>query len=549
MLRSLLAGCLCPPAAGKKSPPAEDKVVLTHMKILSNEGIQNPGLMLEAAGDTASTERSPLPTAPSPPALPAAPEPADAPAEPSSGSLPGSADGLGSTDCVARLPDLSTFESKCRLHRFSKFESEDSGVELPSGANSPSTPTASEKSFVLHSRDSFCDSGVLSTSSSPEIDHLVMRTCEEHARALGPREPEGAKGAEEEADAGQGPTASLGGFRVPQEESPDGRFDQSERESLDKEPTPEMDLPRERILPTPAPLEEPKMLADSFPENLGSTPDLQTQGQQLKRCPTSASLDEYMDECCRLSEVNRGSSQALGSGLGYLEHICQLIEKIGQLQEHNLRLQKKVCSLQKELRMSQIKEEYFLQHCSCGAASIFLSSYQDVKMFFSGRSRPHSLLVQTGNSSDLSIIPEIGGNTEKLSSCNGRERCWDSGSSQLVVGLRKQPNNKNNKENEFREAGGMAEGQALPKDPADRKGLDTSRNSWGESHAWGRMKDLMRKTRLRNQNKLGLSSAALKRSCPQLYRPDIVSPEVRKTERNSMIVLGQNTKNENLWPF
>ncbi|KAM9380058.1 uncharacterized protein LRP34_003838 [Phaethornis superciliosus] len=536
-----------PAPRGKKSPPAEDKVVLTHMKILSNEGIQNPGLMLEAPADPASTARSPLPTATSPPTCPGDPKAADAPADPSS------ADELGSTDCVARLPDLSTFESKCRLHRFSKFESEDSGVELPSGANSPSTPTASEKSFVLHSRDSFCDSGVLSTSSSPEIDHLVMRTCQERAREVSHQDPESEKRAEEysqeEADAGQGPTASLGDFSDPQEESPDERFDQSERQSLEKEPTPEMDLPRERILPTPDPLEEPKALADNFPENLGSTQDLQIQGHQLKKCPTSASLDEYMDECCRLSEVNRGSSQALGSGLGYLEHICQLIEKIGQLQEHNLRLQKQVCSLQKELKMSQIKEEYFLQHCSCGAASIFLSAYQDVKMFFSGRSRPHSLLVQTGNSSDLSIIPEIGGNTEKLSSCNGRERCLDSGSSQLVVGLRKQSNNKNNKENEFREAGGMAEGQALPKDPADRKGLDTSRNSWGESHAWGRMKDLMRKTRLRNQNKLGLSSAALKRSCPQLYRPDIVSSEVRKTERNSMIVLGQNTKNENLWPF
>lgn len=55
-------------------------------------------------------------------------------------------------------------------------------------------------------------------------------------------------------------------------------------------------------------------------------------------------------------QVNQGNSKALGSGLGYLEHICQLIEKIGQLQEHNLRLQKQVCSLQKEQKMSQIKE-------------------------------------------------------------------------------------------------------------------------------------------------------------------------------------------------
>ncbi|KAM6067144.1 uncharacterized protein VSU04_006574 isoform 1-T4 [Chlamydotis macqueenii] len=532
--------------AGKKSPPAEDKVVLTHMKILSNEGIQNLGLNPEAPADTACTEESHLPGASLPPdgeghlnaaAAPAAPDYADAPA---------------SMDYVATLPDLSTFESKCRLHRFSKFESEDSGVELPSGANSPSTPTGSEKSFVLHSRDSFCDSGVLSTSSSPEIDHLIMRTCKEHARKVSHQDPESEKQAEyysQEADAVQGPTASLEDFSVPQEESHE-HFDQSERQSLEKEPTSKTDLPSESTLPTPAPTEEPETIADNFPENFSSMQDLQINGHQLKKYPTSDSLDEYMEECCRLSEVNQGNSKALGSGLGYLEHICQLIEKIGQLQEHNLHLQKQVCSLQKEQKMSQIKEEYLLQHCSCGAASVFLNSYQDAKTFLAGRSRPHSLLVQTGNPSDLSIIPEIGVNTEKLSSYNGRERYSDSGNSQPMVGLRKSSNNKNNKENEFREAGGMAEEQAFPsKDPAVRKSLEVSKNVSGESHAWGRMRDLMRKTRLRNQNKLGLSSAALKRSCPQLYRPDIMSSELRKRERNSMIVLGQNTKNENIWPF
>ncbi|XP_071419977.1 uncharacterized protein [Pithys albifrons albifrons] len=545
MLRSLLSGCLCP-YAGKKSPPAEDKVVLTHMKILSNEGIQNPGLIPEAPADIACTEESHLPGARLPPDCLGDPNAVTTPADPDY------ADGPANTDYVPTLPDLSTFESKCRLHRFSKFESEDSGVELPSGANSPSTPTGSEKSFVLHSRDSFCDSGVLSTSSSPETDHQLTRTCNEHARKVSLQDPESEKQAyyySQEPNAVQGPTASLEDLSVPQEESPDEHFDQSDKQLLEKEPTPEMDLSRESTLSTSGPIEEPKTIADNFPENFGSMQDLQIHGHQLRKYPTSDSLDEYMDECCRLSEVNQGNSKTLGSGLGYLEHICQLIEKIGQLQEHNLRLQKQVCSLQKEQKMSQIKEEYLLQHCSCGAANIFLKSYQDMKTIFAGRSRPHSLLVQTGNPSDLSIIPEIGANTEKLCSCNGSERYLESGKSQLMVGLRKSSNNRN-KENEFREAGSMAEGQAFPsKDPAVRKGLDVSKNISGESHAWGRMRDLMRKTRLRNQNKLGLSSAALKRSCPQLYRPDIMSSELKKTERNSMIVLGQNTKNENICPF
>lgn len=274
--------------------------MLTHMKILSNEGIQNPGLIPEAPADTACTEESHLPGASLPPDCLGSPDAAAAPADPDY------VDGSASSDCVATLPDLSAFESKCRLHRFSKFESEDSGVELPSGANSPSTPTGSEKSFVLPSRDSFCDSGVLSTSSSPEIDHQLMRTCEEHPRKDSLQDPESKKQADyysQEADAVQDPTAFLEDFNVPQEESPDEHFDQGDKQSPEKEPTPEMDLSRQSTLSTSGPIEEPKTIADNFPENFGSMQDLQIHEHQLKKYPTSDSLDEYMDECCRLSEV------------------------------------------------------------------------------------------------------------------------------------------------------------------------------------------------------------------------------------------------------
>jgi hypothetical protein len=57
-----------------------------------------------------------------------------------------------------------------------------------------------------------------------------------------------------------------------------------------------------------------------------------------------------------IPQVHQASSNPLGSGLGYLEHICQLIEKIGQLQEHNLRLQKQICGLQKDGKMAKNKE-------------------------------------------------------------------------------------------------------------------------------------------------------------------------------------------------
>ncbi|KAL0177525.1 hypothetical protein M9458_026419, partial [Cirrhinus mrigala] len=58
---------------------------------------------------------------------------------------------------------LSSIFADSELPRLYKFESEDSGVEMTSGATSPSTPTGSEQSFVVHSRESSCDSGNLSS--------------------------------------------------------------------------------------------------------------------------------------------------------------------------------------------------------------------------------------------------------------------------------------------------------------------------------------------------------------------------------------------------
>lgn len=60
-----------------------------------------------------------------------------------------------------------------QLQRLYKFESEDSGVELPSGANSPSSPTGSEQSFVVHSRESSCDSCNSNSDPTALTDELV----------------------------------------------------------------------------------------------------------------------------------------------------------------------------------------------------------------------------------------------------------------------------------------------------------------------------------------------------------------------------------------
>ncbi|XP_061490671.1 uncharacterized protein LOC133388666 isoform X2 [Rhineura floridana] len=496
----------------KRTPLSDSKVVLTNMKIISNEKNQNEGLRQDPPTTSDSSAKSGPPETSTLLEHPASPVViSNTPVK---------------TEYLTTLSGLNTLTPKHHIPRLAKFESEDSGVELPSGANSPSTPKGSEKSFVLHSRDSSCDSGVLSASSSPAADHVITRIGENTTDAClcisDCKKPV-------EHYAGQSSVVCL-------EDDPDCPEGKNPEQSFLGGPQGECleEKTSESLLLT-KPAEEKRSSDDYKKENLD---EMLLQGHPLRKYPTSDSLDEYMDECCRLSKVNQGNAKGHSSGLGYLEHICQLIEKIGQLQEHNLRLQKQVCSLQKEQRTNQLTEEYFLQHCSCGAASILFSSYQEVKNFFPGKSRPHSLLVQNGNTSDLSIIPEMGGSNEK--SNKGRDAHLDPENNQLIMEL-KLSNRKKSGENEYREGCSVTDGQAyLPVESAMKK---------GESQAWGRMRDLMRKSRGRNQSRLGLSSAALKRSCPQLYRPETMCLDLRKVERNSMIALGESSRNESIWPF
>lgn len=48
-----------------------------------------------------------------------------------------------------------------------------------------------------------------------------------------------------------------------------------------------------------------------------------------------------------------------------------------------------------------------------------------------------------------------------------------------------------------------------------------------ESYTWGRAKDLVKKTKLRNQSKLRLSSTSLKMSCPQLSMWEITMQDAK----------------------
>ncbi|XP_008117596.2 uncharacterized protein LOC103280420 [Anolis carolinensis] len=360
----------------KKTPPSDDKVILKKMKTINEMG-ERPRLGLPAASDPSEILGSCM-------------------LQQQQANSVTVSDIPVKTEYFAMLSHHNTLTPEDQVVRSDNLESEDSGVTLPHGANS-------EKRFVLHSRDSSCDSGVLSASSSPVMISnkdpvnacLCISDCKEPKEHNAEKIQTFAVSLNKDADFQDTKHTEQSFSDGSQVECLQGKICKEDSSSL---------------LPT-MPVEEKSFQDDYRNDNLE---ELTLPAHPLRRYPTSDSLDEYMDACCKLSKVNQENAKARGSGLGYLEHICQLIEKIGQLQEHNLKLQKEICALQKEQRTSQLKEEYFIQHCSCGAASVLLSSYREMKNYFPGWSRLNSLLIQNGNISDLSVIPEIGGISEKI---------------------------------------------------------------------------------------------------------------------------------------
>nr|XP_060622855.1 uncharacterized protein LOC132769955 [Anolis sagrei ordinatus] len=361
---------------GKKTPASNDKVILKNMKTINEMGEGLRQCLPAGSGPSEKLESSIV-------------------QQHQSNSLTVS-DIPEKTEYFAMLSHQNTLTPKDEVVKSGNLESEGSSVTLRDGANS-------EKRFVLHRRDSSCDSGVLSASSSP-----VMIACKDTVNAC-LCISDCKKPMEHHAEEIQTFAVSLNkdadfqDTKHTEQSFSDGSQAEHLQGKICKEGS-------SSLLPTMS-VEKKSFHDDYRNDNLE---ELTLPAHPLRRHPTSDSLDEYMDACCKLSKVNQENAKARGSGLGYLEHICQLIEKIGQLQEHNLKLQKEICGLQKEQKTSQLKEEYFIQHCSCGAASVLLSSYREMKNYFPGWNKLNSLLIQNGNISDLSVIPETGGISEKI---------------------------------------------------------------------------------------------------------------------------------------
>lgn len=177
---------------------------------------------------------------------------------------------------------ISTVFSEPELPRLCKFESEDSGVELPSGANSPSTPSASEQSFVVHSRKSSCDSCNSKPDSTlcPYTQNSETREME-YLVAADPQDLQ------------------------PEEHS-------SSTTTGDLQEAEPMDIKTLVISPERGE-DVPEKLREDSAVTEGSCCECTRQcgkecaeitGHQLEPEPLSSeSLEEYMDHCCRISQV------------------------------------------------------------------------------------------------------------------------------------------------------------------------------------------------------------------------------------------------------
>ncbi|XP_062851238.1 uncharacterized protein si:ch211-250c4.3 [Trichomycterus rosablanca] len=413
---------------------------------------------------------------------------------------------------------LSVMFSNSQLPGLYKFESEDSGVEMPSGANSPSTPTGSEHSFVVHSRESSCDSGNQDSHVEANDPLLLLEQSTTSLKTEQASCTDVENNNQTVLDDGQEDKMDNVLLKVAED------LKRVECRTLgDTSESCQEDLLSVDTAEVRAESEVEENTESSSHAIKAYDGNMVLELQPLRKSTTSDSLDEYMEECCRLSEVNQAQSNPLGSGLGYLEHICQLIEKIGQLQEHNLKLQKQICGLKKDSKMLKTKEDFFLQHCHCGAAGL---AFQEVNRH--SRSDYSSLQASSGTLSDLTTIPE--GTHIPLRpafrDCEGD--CQSTGT------LRRRGFTRRS----------YAEGES--RYLSDSSEILSSPHRRSENYTWGRVKDLVRKSRLRNQSRLGLSASSFKRSCPQLYRPEQRSSELSRKDRNSMIVLS-NQKLDYHW--
>ncbi|XP_015269672.1 PREDICTED: uncharacterized protein C8orf58 homolog [Gekko japonicus] len=195
--------------------------------------------------------------------------------------------------------------------RLLKSESEDSGVEMASGDHSPSTPVDSEKSFTLDCVDGFQP---LAKDSATVVSHDSSPEAEERA----------------EPDPGQDRpyhrnlSVSKKLAQVVQRSQKHRLPGRSSRQ-LNQRPRSLLDLER---------------LKTYCPQRPASIDDDDDVGASCGGYGSTTSVCNSPAEHHVESVVQDEPSLTMpGQGLRYLEHICQMMEKIAQLQRANQRLQ------------------------------------------------------------------------------------------------------------------------------------------------------------------------------------------------------------------
>lgn len=210
--------------------------------------------------------------------------------------------------------------------RLLKSESEDSGVEMASSDHSPSTPVGSEKSFSLDCLDGFHPSTEDSAPSPPE----PQKTCP------------------------QGPDF--------QEPAPASDQVYHRNLSVSRKLAQVMQRSQRHCLPGQAsrPLgQRPQSLKDLA--GLKSSRLPRTVDGHLMGSASGALSDcRTLEEWSTAEEANVLDEPLLtmpGQGLRYLEHICQMLEKIAQLQRANLRLQYQQQVMECRIRTQESENE------------------------------------------------------------------------------------------------------------------------------------------------------------------------------------------------
>lgn len=138
-----------------------------------------------------------------------------------------------------------------------------------------------------------------------------------------------------------------------------------------------------------------------------------SQDSEKSQLHISEGTEEFMEECCRLQ------AQSL-SGLGYLDQVCRLVERISRLQDLVLHLQRELRSQRRSQKLDPSldphKLVFLMQHCTCGAADRLLSPVQTQNQTMSlSRTHPKQDLSQ-----DLRSIPE---SPPQLYSCRDSAPC------------------------------------------------------------------------------------------------------------------------------